>query len=130
MRTLYGGLTVTGEPDSTIPLPETADQVECDESQCDDMVSYIATISPVLGSAPIIAKQACYLPRHMRFGEERSPLIGSVGKSGLFIASGHTCWGIQNGPATGKLMSEFIFDGSAQSADIESLDPSKYKVGV
>jgi glycine/D-amino acid oxidase-like deaminating enzyme len=95
------------------------------------MISYIATISPVLGSAPVSAKQACYLPRHMRFGEERSPLIGGVPKiSGLWIAAGHTCWGIQNGPGTGKLMSEFIFDGEATSANIESLDPAKYKVGV
>jgi glycine/D-amino acid oxidase-like deaminating enzyme len=31
--------------------------------------------------------------------------------------------GIQNGPATGKLMSEFVFDGGAKSAKIASLDP-------
>ncbi|ORY71140.1 FAD dependent oxidoreductase [Pseudomassariella vexata] len=119
-----------GEPDSTIPLPETADEVECDESQCDDLISYIGTVSPVLGAAPIAAKQACYLPRHIRFGDERGPLIGELNVKGLFVASGHTCWGIQNGPATGKLMSEFIFDGEATSADISVLDPKKFKVGV
>lgn len=117
-----------GEPDTAIPLPETADQVECDESQCDDIISYIGTISSVLGAAPIKAKQACYLPRHMRFGQESGPLIGKTKTPGLYVASGHTCWGIQNGPATGKLVSEFIFDGDAQSADVSKLDPRKFKV--
>ncbi|KAL7625516.1 hypothetical protein AAE478_004736 [Parahypoxylon ruwenzoriense] len=123
-----GEVYACGEPDSIIPLPETADQVECDESQCDDLISYISTVSPVLGSAAIAAKQACYLPRHMRFGKESTPLIGGTSVGRLWIASGHTCWGIQNGPATGKLMSEFIFDGEAKSADIAELDPKKFKV--
>ncbi|CAH0005302.1 unnamed protein product [Clonostachys byssicola] len=113
----FGEVYACGEPDTAIPLPETADQVECDESQCDDIISYIGTISSVLGAAPVKAKQACYLPRHMRFGQESGPLIGKTKTPGLYVASGHTCWGIQNGPATGKLMSEFIFDGDAQSAD-------------
>lgn len=111
-----------------IPLPDTADQVEHDEAQCDDLISYISTISPVLGSAPIKAKQACYLPRHMRFGQEGGPLIGKTTTPGVWAAAGHTCWGIQNGPGTGKLMSEFIFDGAAKSANVDKLDPRKFKV--
>ena len=118
----------TGEPDKTIPLPETADQVQCDEDQCNDLISYIATVSPVLASAPVKAKQACYLPQHVRFGEERGPLIGQTSTPGLWIAAGHTCWGIQNGPATGLLMSELIFDGQTKSADIDKLEPRKFKV--
>lgn len=117
-----------GEPDKTIPLPETADQVQCDEAQCDDLVAYIGTISPQLAAAPVKAKQACYLPRHVRFGEERSPLIGRTQTPGLWIAAGHTCWGIQNGPATGCLMAEMLLDGEAHSADIDTLDPRKFKV--
>lgn len=117
-----------GEPDSRIPLPETADLVECDEDQCDDLVAYIGTVSPVLGAAPVKAKQSCYLPRHMRFGEERGPLIGQTSVPGLWIAAGHTCWGIQNGPGTGCLMAELLLDGKAKSANIEKLDPKKFKV--
>ncbi|KAI1776186.1 FAD dependent oxidoreductase [Hypoxylon cercidicola] len=123
-----GEVYACGEPDSTTPLPETADQVECDESQCDDLVSYIGTVSPVLSAAAVAAKQACYLPRHMRFGRESAPLVGATSVGRLWVASGHTCWGIQNGPATGKLMSELIFDGEAKSADIAELDPRKHKV--
>ncbi|KAI1075832.1 FAD dependent oxidoreductase [Whalleya microplaca] len=123
-----GEVYACGEPDPNLPLPDTADLVQCDDAQCDDLVAYIATVSPVLGAAPIAARQACYLPRHMRQGQESAPLIGGTGVRGLWVASGHTCWGIQNGPATGKLMSEFIFDGEAKSADIAELDPRKFKV--
>ncbi|XXG99756.1 hypothetical protein Hte_006097 [Hypoxylon texense] len=123
-----GEVYACGEPDSNMPLPDTADQVECDEAQCDDLVSYIGTVSPVLGAAAVAAKQACYLPRHMRFGRESAPLVGATSVSRLWVAAGHTCWGIQNGPATGKLMSELIFDGEAKSADIAELDPRRHKV--
>lgn len=87
------------------------------------MLAYIATVSPVLAKAPVKAKQACYLPQH-----SNGPLIGKTSIPGLFLASGHTCWGIQNGPGTGKLISEFIFDGKAMSAKIPQLDPKKHKM--
>lgn len=96
--------------------------------QCDDLIAYMGTVSPVLSAAPVKTKQACYIPRHGRFGEERSPLVGRTVVPGLWVASGHTCWGIQNGPATGCLMAEYLFDGAATSADVEKLDPRKYKV--
>ena len=42
---------------------------------------------------------------------------------GLILGSGHSCWGIQNGPATGKLISEIVLDGKAVSAKLGKLDP-------
>ncbi|KAK7749501.1 hypothetical protein SLS53_000076 [Cytospora paraplurivora] len=124
----FGEVYACGEPDKNVALPDTADQVQCDEAQCDDLVAYISTISPQLASAPVKAKQACYLPQHIRFGEERGPLIGQTSTPGVWIAAGHTCWGIQNGPGTGYLMAELLFDGEAKSADIDVLDPKKFKV--
>lgn len=111
-----------------MPLPDTADLVEFDEGRCDDITAYVGTISPVLGESTVKTKQACYLPRHVRFGQESGPLIGKTTVPGLTIAAGHTCWGIQNGPGTGKVMSEFIFDGDARSANVSKLDPRKFKV--
>jgi glycine/D-amino acid oxidase-like deaminating enzyme len=70
----------------------------------------------------VLVKQACYLP-HVSGGG--GPLIGETGSKGLFMASGHTCWGIQNSCATGKLISEFVFEGGAKSARIDSLDPRR-----
>ncbi|OAA72541.1 FAD dependent oxidoreductase [Cordyceps fumosorosea ARSEF 2679] len=117
-----------GEPDTLIPLPEVVDEVRHDDALCDDLAAYVATFSRVLAAAPIKARQACYLPRHMRFGQESGPLIGATTVPGLYVASGHTCWGIQNAPATGKLMAEIVLDGKASSADIDNLDPRKFKV--
>ncbi|KAI1331981.1 FAD dependent oxidoreductase [Xylariaceae sp. FL0255] len=117
-----------GEPDHSVPLPDTADLVEVDEAQCDDMAAYLGTVSRVLKSAPITARQACYMPRHMRTGQESTPMVGGTSVDGLFVAAGHTCWGIQNGPATGKLMSELIFDGVATSADMTDLDPRQFRI--
>ncbi|KAL1879064.1 hypothetical protein VTK73DRAFT_7390 [Phialemonium thermophilum] len=119
---------VCGEPDIALPLPDTADLVQVDEAQCDDITAYVSTISPQLAAAPVKTKQACYLPRQMRFGQERGPIIGATSVPGLYVASGHTCWGIQNGPATGLLMAELLLDGKATSADISELDPRKFKV--
>lgn len=64
----------------------------------------------------------------VRFGEERGPLIGQTSVPGVWIAAGHTCWGVQNGPGTGYLMAELLFDGEARSADVDVLDPKKFKV--
>ncbi|KAF9881214.1 putative FAD dependent oxidoreductase [Colletotrichum karsti] len=119
----FGEVYACGEPDKNVPLPDTADKVQVDEANCDDIISYIATFSPALAAAPVKAKQACYLPQ-----VDYGPLVGPTSVPGLWLASGHTCWGIQNGPATGKLMSEYIFDGEATSSDISDLDPRKYKV--
>lgn len=123
-----GEVYACGEPDRSVPLPETADLVRVDEAQCDDMVSYIATVSPRLAAAPVAAKQACYMPQHAG-PEGGPPLVGPAsGVAGLWVASAHTCWGIQNAPGTGKLVSEFIFEGAARSADVAELDPGRFGV--
>ncbi|EPE05027.1 fad dependent oxidoreductase [Ophiostoma piceae UAMH 11346] len=124
----FGEVYACGEPDSSVPLPATADLVECDQSQCDDIAAYVSTFSPILATAEIKTNQSCYLPRHMRFGDERGPLIGQTSTPGLWVASGHTCWGIQNGPATGCLMAEMLLDGEAKSADVSKFDPKRFKV--
>ncbi|KAL2015823.1 hypothetical protein VTK56DRAFT_4713 [Thermocarpiscus australiensis] len=123
----FGEVYACGEPDSSTPLPPTADQVQTDPAQCDDLIAYIGTISPALARAPVKARQACYLPRHMRFGEERGPLLGPTSVPGLWVAAGHTCWGIQNGPGTGFLVARMIF-GDEVPADVGKLDPRRFKV--
>lgn len=42
------------------------------------------------------------------------PVIGEVpGAKGAFVASGHGCWGILNGPATGEAVAELLVEGKA-----------------
>lgn len=109
-----------GPTDQTVELPATNAEVEVDEARCDDILHQIGGISDELGKdGKVLAKQACYLP-------QGGPWIGEVGSTkGLIVAAGHTCWGIQNAPATGKLVSELIFDGVTKSAKLGSCNPSR-----
>ncbi|KAJ1995099.1 hypothetical protein GGI25_001326 [Coemansia spiralis] len=60
---------------------------------------------------------ACHLPVHAR----GIPVISPVPSSkGLFIAAGHGCWGILNGPATGLAMSELLIDGKSTTLDLSN----------
>lgn len=42
---------------------------------------------------------------------------------GVYVASGHSCWGITQGPGTGLIMSEILLEGKAKSADVGKLKP-------
>ena len=76
-----------------------------------------------LAEAQLEIKQACYLP----ISGDGSPAIGKVpGIQGAYIAAGHGCWGILNGPGTGIVMAELLTKGSATSADIRSMDPKRF----
>lgn len=112
-----------GEGDTLVPLPKTTEDVEVVAARCQDIIDHVSSISDELKDGEVTTRQACYLP-HVE-AASGGPLIGKTGIKGLLMASGHTCWGIQNGPATGKLISEFVFDGNAKSASIGSLDPRK-----
>lgn len=111
-----------GEGDQLVPLPDSSADVQVDDRRCQDIVDYCASFSDELKSGEVLVRQACYLPQVTYGG---GPLIGPTRTKGVWLAAGHTCWGIQNGPATGKLMSEYIFEGDARSANISSLDPRK-----
>lgn len=113
-------LYACGEGDNTVPLPETSDLVEVDDRRCQDIVDYCASFSDEMKNGEVLVRQACYLPQ-VEYGN--GPLIGPTRTKGVWLSSGHTCWGVSNSPATGKLMSEYIFDGKAKSANISALDP-------
>lgn len=111
-----------GEGDELVALPPSSDLVEVARDRTQDIADQIASVSDQLRDGRVTARQACYLPVLSVPG---GPLIGRTGIAGLLLATGHTCWGIQNGPGTGKLVSEFVFDGEPSSAKIAGLDPSR-----
>ncbi|OAL30687.1 hypothetical protein AYO20_08649 [Fonsecaea nubica] len=111
-----------GEGDHLVPLPKSTADVQVDDSRCQDIADYCASVSDELRDGTVLVRQACYLPQVETGG---GPLVGPTGVKGIYMAAGHTCWGIQNGPGTGKLMSEFVFDGEAVSANVSSLDPRR-----
>ncbi|KAF2146144.1 uncharacterized protein K452DRAFT_242742 [Aplosporella prunicola CBS 121167] len=114
-----------GEGDTLVPLPTTTADVEVDAQRCQEVIDQVGAISDELRDGEVTARQACYLPNVSRGGG--GPMIGPVpGVKGLVMAAGHTCWGIQNGPGTGKLVSEIVWEGKAKSANISSLSPSRW----
>jgi glycine/D-amino acid oxidase-like deaminating enzyme len=66
--------------------------------------------------------QACYRP----VTADGLPFLGPVPNvSGAYIATGHSCWGILNAPASGLSMAELIVDGCARSVDLTSFAPQR-----
>lgn len=118
-----GTVYACGEGDTIVPLPESTADVQVDQTRCQNIVDAVGAISAELRGGQEVVRQACYLPNVAARGG--GPLIGHTGIKGLYLAAGHTCWGIQNAPGTGKLISEFVFEGKAKSANIDSLDPRK-----
>ncbi|KAJ5471148.1 hypothetical protein N7530_008505 [Penicillium desertorum] len=112
-----------GDGDRTVPLPKLSADVEVDQTRCQEIIDHVGSISDELRDGEVRTRQACYLPN---CDSGAGPLVGLTDVKGLYIAAGHTCWGIQNAPGTGKLMSEFVFDGKAKSAKIGSLDPREF----
>ena len=51
-------------------------------------------------------------------------MVGPIKElDGVYVASGHSCWGITQGPGTGLVMSEIVLEGKAKSADVSRLLP-------
>ena len=111
-----------GEGDILVPLPETSADVVTDDARCQDIVDYVTSISDELRNGEVLVRQACYLA-NVQSRIAQGPLIGNTHVKGVILAAGHTCWGIQNGPGTGKIVSELVLEGVAKSAKINSLDP-------
>ncbi|KAL6647841.1 hypothetical protein ACP70R_015278 [Stipagrostis hirtigluma subsp. patula] len=101
--------TIEGEPDSIAMLHKIAGRVS----------SHLKTEE----GAEVVAEQACYLP----CTTDGLPVIGEMpGVKGCYVATGHSCWGILNGPATGAALAELILDGKAKIVDLEPFSPARF----
>ncbi|KAI8578609.1 hypothetical protein K450DRAFT_301066 [Umbelopsis ramanniana AG] len=98
---------VCGGPDDE-PLPPSAAEVKVNVTSIDTILQLSSMASPsLLDGAEILTRQACYLPN----SSDGLPLIGEYpGIPGLYVGTGHSCWGILNSPATGLMLSELILD--------------------
>jgi D-amino-acid dehydrogenase len=52
------------------------------------------------------------------------PLIGATKHTGIYVAGGHGMWGMTLGPATGRLLADFIATG-ARPAELRPFDPCR-----
>ncbi|KAG0613893.1 hypothetical protein M758_6G137300 [Ceratodon purpureus] len=82
-----------------------------------------STVSSHLADAEVSVSQACFLP----ISEDDVPVIGKLPDlEGAFVATGHSCWGILNAPATGSALAELIVDGSPRTCSLKPFDPSRF----
>jgi D-amino-acid dehydrogenase len=52
------------------------------------------------------------------------PLIGATRRAGIYVAGGHGMWGMTLGPATGRLLAEFIATGTLPP-ELRPFDPCR-----
>ncbi|BGP21071.1 hypothetical protein JCM10213_007589 [Rhodosporidiobolus nylandii] len=117
-------------PTDNTDLPLLASDVSVSPSAITSLLSQTAQLAPDYlstengeYSATVERRQACYLP--VGSGD---PVIGCIeggGERGVWVGSGHSCWGICNGPGTGLVLAEMMLnkDGRATSADVDALMP-------
>merc|ERR1739838_1286864 len=97
------------------PLPENPLDITPDAEKVEILIAEVKRCSSFFEGADIKGTHACYLPG----SEDEQPVIGPIQTTANgFIACGHTCWGILNAPATGRVISELVADGKATSVDV------------
>ena len=110
---------------SESPLPVDPAEVVEDEGATDRLRALTVAFAPELGAAAVLATQACYRP----ITTDGIPIIGKVpGVEGAYVATGHSVWGMLNGPATGEAMAELIVDGKATTIDLTPFNPARLPI--
>ncbi len=116
-----GTTYVCGLP-SRRPMPEDPAAVVADERFLEQLRLMIEGFAPGLADAPVRRGGACFRP----VTEDGLPLIGPVpGLQRTFVATGHSVWGMLNGPATGEALSALILDGTSANIDLSPFDPAR-----
>jgi sarcosine oxidase subunit beta len=57
------------------------------------------------------------------------PIYGPTQVEGFYVVGGFSGHGFMHGPISGKLMSEFVLEGSAQTVDVSALDLARFDEG-
>lgn len=109
-------------------VPDDPESIVGDPEAIRTLIRVAGNVSSHLveGEARVKAEQACFLP----CTDDELPIIGEVpGVKGCYVATGHSCWGILNGPATGAAMAELVLDGCASIVDLSVFSPSRFVGG-
>ncbi|MBM3532223.1 MAG: FAD-binding oxidoreductase [Alphaproteobacteria bacterium] len=107
---------------STDPLPVDPAEVAPEDGAFGRLEAMCRALSPVLASAPILKRQACFRP----LTQDGLPLMGAIaGVEGAYVATGHNVWGMLNAPASGEAMSELILDGETRYVDLAPFAPGR-----
>ncbi|KAG0466153.1 hypothetical protein HPP92_017733 [Vanilla planifolia] len=122
-----GEVYICGLLKEAIP-PDDPEEIVCEPGSIAMLHEIAATVSSHLkvGAAELVAEQACFLP----CTDDGLPVIGEIpGAKGCYVATGHSCWGILNGPATGASLAELIMEGSATTVNLKPFSPARFLRG-
>ena len=120
-----GAVYVTGHPEHGA-LPDDPDEIAPSARACEELHRVAGVHSSALRDAEVLSCSACYRPLTV----DGVPLIGPVpGAPCAYLATGHASWGILNGPATGRMVSEMILDGGSRSIDASPFALSRLPAG-
>lgn len=115
---------------SAVPedLPDDPAMINIDKSDAADLKDFASAISSDLEHAlhedDNFVAQACNLPT----SPDGIPVIGQIPDcEGAYIATGHSCWGILNSPATGKGLAEIIVNGHTSSINLSAFSPARFQ---
>lgn len=104
------------------PVPEQPQDVTPHPDAGRVLTTVAASLSSALAGLEPERVQACYRP----VVADGLPLLGAVpGVAGAYVATGHSCWGILNAPASGLALAELIADGQAHSVDLAPFSPAR-----
>jgi len=116
-----GSTYVTAFSD-TAAFPTDPADVEPEPNHMDWLQQVSQRLSPLFRREKIIAEQACFRP----VTEDGLPVIGRVPQDErLYLATGHSVWGILNAPATGEALAELIVEGATRNVDLAPFDPAR-----
>ena len=118
-----GETYVTGFPDPPAVVRDLPGETEVRADVTDRLVAAMNVVSSDLRNARVNHKQACHLPT----APDGVPVVGAVpGRRGAFVGTGHGCWGILLGPATGEALANLVATGDAKTVDLRSFDPARF----
>jgi len=114
-----GDTYVTGESDDFMHMTERPGEEVVEAEKIEKLINaMIKTSSDVLGGLKPHTTQACFWPET----PQGIPLIGFMPHvEGLLVATGHSVWGILQGPATGLAIAELLIEGNSRSVDLSAL---------
>ncbi|KAI9165684.1 hypothetical protein LWI28_018680 [Acer negundo] len=106
-------------------VPDNPEEISGDPDSIQVLKRVARTVSSHLGEgeAQVKAEQACFLP----CTDDSIPVIGEIpGAKGCYVATGHSCWGILNGSATGAALAELVIDGHSSIVDLSRFSPTRF----
>jgi glycine/D-amino acid oxidase-like deaminating enzyme len=104
------------------PLPLDPSEVAPEPGGCAKLRAISERLVPTLGTAEVLASQACHRP----ITADGIPLIGPVPQvAGAYVATGHSVWGMLNAPGTAEALGELIVGGRSQHVDLDTFLPSR-----